>query len=103
MINYFIFSLLCTGSMIPTMDCQDLAIGYELQSWQQPQIGSIYIYERTNSTNSYYVIHRLVNITNGEYIFQGDNNKNPDYPISRDKIKFKIISKQNETGGIEYV
>lgn len=84
--------------MYPTFECGDTANGYMLADWQEPQIGSVYIYEYNSSLN---VIHRLVNVTDDGYVFKGDNNTRVDKLVQREQIKYKILSKTNTTGGIE--
>lgn len=89
MINFWIITLACTYSMYPTFTCDSDLHAYQLQEWQNPIIGDVYIYKYNESLN---ISHRLIDINNRGYIFKGDNNPYPDYPVQREDIIFKVIN-----------
>lgn len=56
--------------------------------YAKPKIGDIFAYENHGST----VIHRIVGIENGSYIFQGDANPSPDGAVVEEcRLMGKVV------------
>lgn len=67
----FDFFYIKTGSMEPELPVGSVVM---VDPYAKPKTGDIFAYESHGST----VIHRIVGIENGSYIFQGDANPSPD-------------------------
>lgn len=67
----FDFFYIKTGSMEPEFPVGSIVM---VDPNARPQIGDIFAYENHGST----VIHRIVGVEGGGYIFQGDANPSPD-------------------------
>lgn len=72
LINFrFDFFYIKTGSMEPELPVGSVVM---VDPYAKPKTGDIFAYENHGSA----VIHRIVGIENGSYIFQGDANPSPD-------------------------
>lgn len=80
-----------TNSMVPTLKVHQLIVGQELDEDDTIELGDICTYEA--SSGDYTITHRVIAVyDNGTYVFKGDNNEKQDtYPVSKDRIKYKII------------
>jgi signal peptidase len=79
-------TVVLSGSMQPELSVDDIVL---IQAQESYSIGDIIVYQDSTSL----VIHRIVNICNGEVITQGDANDIPDNPITIADIKGKKIAK----------
>lgn len=72
LINFrFDFFYIKTGSMEPELPVGSVVM---IDPCVRPKLGDIFAYENHGST----VIHRIVGMEGGSYIFQGDANPSPD-------------------------
>ena len=72
LINFrFDFFYIKTGSMEPELPVGSVVM---IDPCVRPKLGDIFAYENHGST----VIHRIVGMESGSYIFQGDANLSPD-------------------------
>lgn len=79
---------LCTGSMRPTLDCGDLGLQEYFNG--TIEIGQIYTYRQGDIL----VVHRAIDCfgTDCEFVlFKGDNNNVADVPVSKDKVKYRLM------------
>jgi signal peptidase I len=56
---------------------------------QQPQVGDVVIYDRPGQ--GFTIVHRVISMTNGEYVTKGDNNYVADQSIAKNQIKGKVV------------
>ncbi len=88
--SYRLFWIL-SESMEPVIKENRMVVG-KLIGEDDLVVGEIYAYRRGGIFGREIVIHRLVRITEeGNYIFQGDNNKEPDGAVERGQIGYRIV------------
>jgi len=82
------FAVVVGGSMYPTLKTGDICLGVSTHI-TSIQMGDIGIYESRKGL----IVHRVIstNDTSNIYIFKGDNNPQPDPPVSKDKILYKVL------------
>ena len=85
--------IVITDSMVPAIPIGSIIIGVPVET-EEVQVGDIIAY-RIEEKNKYFspiIVHRVVGITEDGFIFQGDNNIEPDDNVVRKaQILFKII------------
>ena len=85
--------IVVTDSMVPAIPVGSILIGVPVET-EEVQVGDIIAY-RIEEKNKYFspiIVHRVVGITEDGFIFQGDNNIEPDDKVVRKaQILFKII------------
>ncbi len=74
-----------SGSMKPSINIGDYIVVKEKKEYFE---GDIVIYNDEDNTM---VTHRIIDKNNQEFITKGDNNNIADKPITKDKIKGKVI------------
>jgi len=90
----FASAIVTSGSMEPEISVDDLVIikaqeeGYKL--------GEIITYKSGNS----FITHRIVDISEENYITQGDSNNSPDEPVSSENVIGKVIGKIDGIGKV---
>lgn len=88
--SYRLFWVL-SGSMEPVIQENRIVVG-RLAGDGELAVGEIYAYQREGMFGKEMVIHRLVGITEeGDYVFQGDNNMEPDREVWREQIGYRIV------------
>jgi len=75
------------GSMFPTMETGDMAVGVSALILK-PKVGDIAVYHSEEG----YIVHRIIHIGNGYAVFKGDNNPNADGEIPLNDIYFVIVA-----------
>lgn len=81
------------SSMIPTIPYNSLI---KVKAAKSIVEGKIYLYSYINTrTFDRMVAHRLISIHNNQYIFKGDNRKEPDSPITRPNIIGEVFAWNN--------
>lgn len=84
--------LYCTGSMMPTLDCNDTIHAYTNVEPEEIGICDIIGFETLEHKEFAFVIHRIVGINESGYITRGDSNVALDeYAVKFDDIQFKVI------------
>lgn len=74
-----------TGSMIPTIQIGEIVISLKSKSYEKNDI-------ITYKINSYFVTHRIIEITNEGYITKGDfNNTEDEKVVKKEQIQGKVI------------
>ena len=90
MFSYRLFWIM-SESMEPVIQENRIVVG-KLAGDGELAVGEIYAYQREGMLGKEMVIHRLVGITEeGGYIFQGDNNMEPDRAVLREQIGYRIV------------
>lgn len=81
-----------TDSMEPVIPAGSWVVGVPARG-EEMAVGDVAAYQKENGTRLQpTIIHRVVGITESGFIFQGDNNEQPDSQIVRaDQIMYKII------------
>lgn len=88
--SYRLFWIM-SESMEPVIQENRIVVG-KLAGDGELAVGEIYAYQREGMFGKEMVIHRLVGITEeGSYIFQGDNNMEPDRAVLREQIGYRIV------------
>lgn len=88
--SYRLFWIM-SESMEPVIQENRIVVG-KLTGDGELAVGEIYAYQREGMLGKEMVIHRLVGITEeGSYIFQGDNNMEPDRAVLREQIGYRIV------------
>ena len=68
-------------------------VGKTLSEEEDIEIGDIVAYEKGEGFSKRVIIHRVTGrIKQDLYLFQGDNNSSPDYPVDRERICYRVIS-----------
>ena len=81
-----------TESMEPVIPAGSWVVGVPARG-EEIAVGDVAAYRKENGTKLQpLIIHRVVGITESGFIFQGDNNEQPDSQIVRaDQIMYRII------------
>lgn len=81
-----------TDSMEPVIPAGSWVVGVPARG-EEMAVGDVAAYRKENGTRLQpTIIHRVVGITESGFIFQGDNNEQPDSQIVKaDQIMYKII------------
>ena len=81
-----------TDSMEPVIPAGSWVVGVPARG-EEIAVGDVAAYRKENGTKLQpIIIHRVVGITESGFIFQGDNNEQPDSQIVRaDQIMYRII------------
>ena len=88
--SYRLFWIM-SESMEPVIQENRIVVG-KLAGDGELAVGEIYAYQREGMFGKEMVIHRLVGITEeGGYIFQGDNNMEPDRAVFKEQIGYRIV------------
>lgn len=88
--SYRLFWIM-SESMEPVIQENQVVVG-KLAGDGELAVGEIYAYQREGIIGKEMVIHRLVGIPEeGGYIFQGDNNMEPDRAVLREQIGYRIV------------
>lgn len=88
--SYRLFWIM-SESMEPVIQENRIVVG-KLTGDGELDVGEIYAYQREGMLGKEMVIHRLVGLTEeGSYIFQGDNNMEPDRVVLREQIGYRIV------------
>ena len=82
-----------TESMEPTIQKNSFILSKRI-AVEETQVGDILVYEKSHC----YIVHRVKRIQNGNFIFQGDNNKNEDPSVATKQIIGKVIWISSGTG-----
>lgn len=83
----FDFFYIKTGSMEPELPAGSVVV---VDPYEKPKLGDIFAYEGHGST----VIHRIIGIENGSYIFQGDANPSPDgAAVEESRLIGKVVAR----------
>lgn len=81
-----------TDSMEPVVPAGSWVVGVPVRG-EEIEVGDVAAYRKENGTKLQpMIIHRVAGITESGFIFQGDNNEQPDSQIVRaDQIIYRII------------
>ena len=84
-----------TASMEPTIMTGDFVLT-KIAEKSELEIGDIAVYRKADSfghPTSYRIIHRIIGTTDeGDYIFKGDNNPEPDrWSVRPEQVEYKVI------------
>ena len=106
-VTSFVLTGICTGtpsffgyrlffimseSMEPTIMTHQFVVGKTLSEEEDIEIGDIVAYEKGEGLIRKTVIHRVIEKPdNGSYILKGNNNTNPDLPVDRGHILYRIV------------
>ena len=83
----FDFFYIKTGSMEPELPVGSVVM---VDSYAKPKTGDVFAYEGHGST----VIHRIIGMEDGGYIFQGDANPSPDGAAVEDsRLIGKVVAR----------
>ena len=81
-----------TDSMVPTLSVGEIIIGISVEP-EEIQVGDIVAY-RADEKNLWLqpvIVHRIIEVTDEGFIFQGDNNPEPDNAIvTKEQILFRF-------------
>lgn len=81
-----------TDSMVPTLSVGEIIIGVPVEP-EEIQVGDVIAY-RAGEKNLWIqpiIVHRIIEVTDEGFIFQGDNNLKPDATVvTKEQILFKI-------------
>jgi signal peptidase len=87
-------AIVTSGSMEPEISVDDLVI---IKSQEQGyKVGEIITYKHGNS----FVTHRIVDISEENYIAQGDANNTPDDPVASENVIGKVVGKIEGIGKV---
>ena len=83
-----------TDSMVPTLSVGEIIIGISVEP-EEIQVGDIVAY-RADEKNLWLqpvIVHRIIEVTDEGFIFQGDNNPEPDNAIvTKEQILFRFLN-----------
>lgn len=85
--------IVTTDSMLPTLSVGEIIIGMPVEP-EEIGVGDIVAYRagKRNLWINPIIVHRIVAVTDKGFIFQGDNNAEPDAAIvTEEQILFKIL------------
>ncbi len=85
-----------TDSMVPTLSVGEIIIGIPVEP-EEIEVGDIVAYraEEKNLWLQPVIVHRIIEVTDEGFIFQGDNNPKQDNAIvTEEQILFKILDKE---------
>lgn len=71
-------------SMEPTLHVGDIVVG--IRGLFKP--GDIVVW---CSSLTYCVIHRVINVSDGEVVLKGDNNAFPDPPVRKEEVRYRVL------------
>lgn len=83
-----------TDSMVPTLSVGEIIIGISVEL-EEIQVGDIVAY-RADEKNLWLqpvIVHRIIEVTDEGFIFQGDNNPEPDNAtVTKEQILFRFLN-----------
>ena len=83
-----------TDSMVPTLSVGEIIIGISVEP-EEIQVGDIVAY-RADEKNLWLqpvIVHRIIEVTDEGFIFQGDNNPEPDNAtVTKEQILFRFLN-----------
>ena len=85
--------IVTTDSMLPTLSVGQIIIGIPVEP-EEIEAGDIVAYQegKRNLWITPIIVHRIVAVTDKGFIFQGDNNAEPDAAVvTEEQILFKIL------------
>ncbi len=98
-------SLLVRIFFVPTDSMEDVIPAHSLilavsVRQEEIRVGDIYVYRRTivkpdanHAAPGFSVVHRLIRMEDGYYVFQGDNTIQPDPPVrDASQIRYRVIA-----------
>ena len=80
--------------MVPTLSVGEIIIGISVEP-EEIQVGDIVAYraEEKNLWLQPVIVHRIIEVTDEGFIFQGDNNPEPDNAIvTKEQILFRFLN-----------
>ena len=83
-----------TDSMVPILSVGEIIIGITVEP-EEIQVGDIVAYraEEKNLWLQPVIVHRIIEVTDEGFIFQGDNNPEPDNAIvTKEQILFRFLN-----------
>ena len=83
-----------TDSMIPTLSVGEIIIGISVEP-EEIQVGDIVAYraEEKKLWLQPVIVHRIIEVTDEGFIFQGDNNPEPDNAtVTKEQILFRFLN-----------
>jgi len=83
-----------TDSMVPTLSVGEIIIGISVEP-EEIQVGDIVAYraEEKNLWLQPVIVHRIIEVTDEGFIFQGDNNPEPDNAtVTKEQILFRFLN-----------
>ena len=81
-----------TDSMVPTLSVGEIIIGVPVEP-EEIQVGAVIAYRagEKNLCLQPIIVHRIIEVTDEGFIFQGDNNPEPDNAIvTKEQILFRF-------------
>lgn len=81
-----------TDSMVPALSVGEIIIGVPVEP-EEIKVGDVVAYRAGEKNFCFYpiIVHRVIEVTDGGFIFQGDNNQEPDRNIvTKEQILFKL-------------
>ncbi len=83
-----------TDSMVPILSVGEIIIGVPVEP-EEIQVGDIVAY-RADEKNLWLqpvIVHRIIEVTDEGFIFQGDNNPEPDNAtVTKEQILFRFLN-----------
>jgi len=86
--GYAFFLVVLTQSMYPTI----VPLSTVLVLPVKPGVGDIGVYLWEVGDFTVPVVHRVVEVSNGYYVFKGDNNPGPDPPVPADRVRGTVVA-----------
>ena len=86
--------IVTTDSMVPTLSVGEIIIGITVEP-EEIQVGDIIAYRAEEKTLwlQPIIVHRIIEVTDEGFIFQGDNNPEPDNAIvTKEQILFRFLN-----------
>ena len=83
-----------TDSMVPTLSVAEIIIGVPVEP-EEIQVGDVIAYRagEKNLCLQPIIVHRIIEVTDEGFIFQGDNNPEPDNAIvTKEQILFRFLN-----------
>lgn len=83
-----------TDSMVPTLSVGEIIIGISVEP-EEIQVGDIVAYwaDEKNLWLQPVIVHRIIEVTDEGFIFQGDNNPEPDNAtVTKEQILFRFLN-----------
>ena len=80
--------------MVPTLSVGEIIIGISVEP-EEIQVGDIIAYRAEEKTLwlQPVIVHRIIEVTDEGFIFQGDNNPEPDNAIvTKEQILFRFLN-----------
>jgi len=87
-----------SGSMEPVIRTHSIVIAQKVEA-KDIKVGDIAVYKQDlNDPKSRLIVHRVIEVVDGGFRFQGDNNSGPDpYIITDDMIRCRVVLTMNWT------